>query len=493
MFSVKIKSRDRHYFLNKFLKESSVCPYFLLVLLTGCAIGPKYVRPTTQIPAAYKESADWSSYRTLAGAWKKAQPQDEIIRGAWWKIFNDPRLDALEEQVNISNQNIAQAEAQYAQSYALVQAARSAFFPTLGTAASYTRSHTGTTPSNAKTSSQNLLSADVNWEVDLWGKIRRTMEANSANAQASQADLENARLSAQAQLAQDYFELASLDVQKKLLDDTDAIYQKFLTLTRNRYASGVAAQSDVLQAQTQLEATEAQSIDIGVQRAQLEHAIALLIGKPASDFSIVPLTLPTTVPSVPVGFPSEILERRPDISAAERSVAAANALIGVAESAYYPTLTLSATGSYGSSDLSRIFSSPNPLWSVGPALVETIFDAGLRQAQTAQAKAVYDADVASYRETVLTAFQQVEDNLAALRILEQEEQVQDIAVMDARKAVTLETNQYKAGTVSALDVITTTASALTVEKADVIIFGERLNACVLLIQYLGGGWTAPEQ
>jgi NodT family efflux transporter outer membrane factor (OMF) lipoprotein len=338
-----------------------------------------------------------------------------------------------------------------------------------------------------------LLSADVNWEVDLWGKIRRTMEANSANAQASAADLEGARLSAHAQLAQDYFELASLDAQKKLLDDTDAIYQKFLELTRNRYAGGVAAQADVLQAQTQLEATEAQSIDIGVQRAQLEHAIALLIGKPASDFSIAPLTLPATVPSVPAGFPSQLLERRPDIAAAERTVAAANALIGVAESAYYPTLTLSASNSYESSDLSRIFSSPNPLWSVGPVLAETIFDAGLRQAQTTQARAVYDADVASYRQTVLTAFQQVEDNLAALRILGQEEEVQDIAANDARKAVTLETNQYKAGTVSALDVITTQATALTVEKADVVILGERLNACVLLIQYLGGGWTAPKE
>jgi NodT family efflux transporter outer membrane factor (OMF) lipoprotein len=486
---------------NLFKKDCHVAVLLAmtLVLLTGCAIGPKYVRPTVQIPAAYKESGDWSSYRTLAGAWQKAQPQDEIIHGAWWKIFNDPQLDALEKQVNISNQNIAVAEAQYAQSYALVQAARSAFFPTLGTTASVTRSH-GSSGSNGGSSSNshsdvttNLLSADVNWEVDLWGKIRRTMEANSANAQASAADLEGARLSAHAQLAQDYFELASLDAQKKLLDDTDAIYQKFLELTRNRYAGGVAAQADVLQAQTQLEATEAQSIDIGVQRAQLEHAIALLIGKPASDFSIAPLTLPATVPSVPAGFPSQLLERRPDIAAAERTVAAANALIGVAESAYYPTLTLSASNSYESSDLSRIFSSPNPLWSVGPVLAETIFDAGLRQAQTTQARAVYDADVASYRQTVLTAFQQVEDNLAALRILGQEEEVQDIAANDARKAVTLETNQYKAGTVSALDVITTQATALTVEKADVVILGERLNACVLLIQYLGGGWTAPKE
>ena len=449
-----------------------------ILLLSGCAIGPKYVRPTTQIPTAYKESADW----------KVAQPQDEIVRGAWWKVFNDPQLDALEDQVNISNQNIAIAEAQFAQAYALVQAAKSSFFPILTTKGSYTRSHSGSGSSN--TASQTLLSADVTWELDLWGKIRQTIAANRANAQASKADLGNARLSAQAQVAQDYFQLCSLDAQSKLFNDTDVIFQKFLDLTKNQYASGVAAESAVIQAKTQLEATQAQLIDIGVQRSQMEHAIALLIGKPASDFSIPPLTLPSTVPSVPTGLPSEILERRPDIAAAERTVAAANSLIGVAESAYYPTLTLSASGGYESSDLSRIFSSPNPLWSVGPALAETIFDAGLRQAQTAQAKAAYNADVASYRQTVLAAFQQVEDNLAALRILEQEAQVQNEAVMDARKAVTLETDQYKAGTVSALDVITTQATALTDEKTAVTILGQRLNACVLLIQYLGGGWTA---
>ena len=400
----------------------------------------------------------------------------------------------METEVNISNQNIAVAEAQYAQAYALVQAAKSSFFPILTTSGSYTRSHTGSGSSNAKYATSNtLLSANVSWELDLWGKIRRTIEANRENAQASQADLENARLSAQAQLAQDYFQLCSLDAQKKLLDDTVVIYQKFLTLTKNRYASGVAAQSDVIQAQTQLEGTQAQAIDIGVQRSQLEHAIALLIGKPASDFSIPSLTQSSTVPSVPAGLPSEILERRPDIAAAERTVAAANALIGVAESAYFPTLTLSASGSYGSSNLSRIFSSPNPFWSVGPALAENIFDAGLRQAQTTQAKAVYNEDVASYRQTVLTAFQQVEDNLAALRILEQEALVQDAAVKDAKKAVTLETDQYKAGTVSALDVINTQAIALTDEKTAVTILGSRMNACVLLIEYLGGGWTASKQ
>jgi NodT family efflux transporter outer membrane factor (OMF) lipoprotein len=480
----------------------------LLVLLSGCMIGPKYVRPTIQIPNAYKESADW----------KVAQPQDEIIRGAWWKIFRDPQLDALETEVNISNQNIVIAQAQYAQALALMQAARSSFFPTLGTAASYTRSHNSsgargnstslnntsstvgngtlsnnTSSSNGKNAVSNFtLSANVSWELDLWGKIRRTVESNRANVQASAADLENARLSAQAQLAQDYFQLCSLDGQKKILEDTIDIFQKFLVLTKNRYAGGVAGKSDVLLAQTQLEGTQAQEIDVGVQRSQLEHAIALLLGKPASDFSIPLLTQSSTVPSFPVGLPSEILERRPDIAAAERTVASANALIGVAESAYFPTLTLSASGDYQNSNLARIFSSPNPLWSIGPALAETIFDGGLRHAQTAQAKAVYDQDVASYRQTVLTAIQQVEDNLAALRILEEEAKIQDEALKDARKSVMLETNQYKAGTVSALDVITIQATALSDEKAAVVILGERMNACVLLVQYLGGGWKASE-
>ncbi len=476
-----LSAAGRHHICKRIARVRAGGLFAILCLIvSGCAIGPKYIRPTTQIPTEYKESKDW----------KIAEPQDAIIRGEWWKVFNDPRLDELETEVNISNQNIAQAQAQYAQAYALVQAAKSSFFPILSTSASYKRSHTSSDTNGKNATSQNLLSADVSWELDLWGKIRKTIEANRAKAQASEADLEGIRLSAQAQLAQDYFQLCSLDAQKKLLQDTKVIFQKFLVLTKNRHAGGVAAESDVLQAQTQLEETQAQEIDIGVQRSQLEHAIALLIGKPASDFSIPSLMQSAVVPSIPVGLPSAILERRPDIAAAERNVAADNALVGVAESAYFPTLTLSASGSYESSNLARIFSSPNPLWSVGPALAETIFDAGLRQAQTAQAKAAYDADVASYRQTVLTAFQQVEDNLAALRILEQEGQVQDEAVKDAQKAVALETNQYKAGTVSALDVITTQATALTNEKAAVTILGQRMNACVLLIQYLGGGWTS---
>ena len=483
MFSVRKcdKKGDRYIFLTKFIRKMYLSPFLIIpavsFLMSGCVVGPKYVRPSAPLPAVYKENKDW----------KPAQPQDAIARGAWWKIFKDPRLDALEEQVNISNQNIAQAEAQYAESYALVKASRSSFFPILTTNASYTDAHPGAAKSKYATST-TLLNADVTWEVDLWGKIRRTIESYGANAQASSADLENARLSAHAQLAQAYFELASLDEQKKTLDDTVDIYRKFYTLTQNRYTGGVASQADVIQAKTQLEAITAQAIDIGVQRAAIEHAIAVLIGKPASDFSIPSLSLTVQVPVVPAGLPSQLLERRPDIAAAERTVASANALIGVAESAYFPTLTLGASASYESSSLSRLFTSPNPLWSLGPALAETIFDAGLRQAQKAQAKAVYDADVAAYRQTVLTAIAQVEDNLAALRILEQEEHIQDQTVADAKKAFELESNQYKAGTVSALDVITTQATSLNAQRTDLALLGQRLNACVLLIQYLGGSW-----
>ncbi|MBF0511293.1 MAG: efflux transporter outer membrane subunit [Candidatus Omnitrophica bacterium] len=451
-----------------------------LMLTSGCCIGPKYKKPQVSVPLAYKESTDW----------KKATPQDEMIKGEWWKIFNDKKLDALEDELNISNQNIASAQAQYAQAYALVQAARSAFFPTLSTAASYTRSHSGSSSSHGYAVSQDLLSANVSWELDLWGRVRRELEANKASAEGFKAELENVRLSMQAQLAQNYFQLCSLDAQKKLLDDTVVVYKKFMDLTKKRYDSGIAALSDVLQARTQLEAARAGDIDVGVARAQVEHAIAVLIGKPAADVSLNALKMPSELPAVPIGLPSALLERRWDIAQAERKVAQANALIGVAQAAYYPTLTLSASGSYQSSSLSRLFSSPNPLWSVGPALAQSIFDAGLRQAQMTQAKAVYDQDVAQYRQTVLTAFQQVEDNLAALRILEQEAQAQDEVVKDAQKSLDIITNQYKQGTVSALEVITLEATAYNAQKEAVTILGQRLNASVLLIEYLGGGWSS---
>jgi NodT family efflux transporter outer membrane factor (OMF) lipoprotein len=471
-----------------------------LMLMTGCVVGPDYVRPTVITPVAYKE----------VDGWKVAQPQDHVLRGAWWEIFGDPQLNALEAQVSLSNQNLAQAEAAYRQARALVREARASYFPTLTVGLGYTYSRNsatlggssgagvsaGGTSSGAGTSagsrSDFQLGLDFSWEPDLWGRIRRTVESNQASAQASAGDLESARLSYQAELAQDYFQLRTSDTQKQLLDKTVAAYEQSLQLTKNRYASGVASEADVVQAETQLKTAQAQAIDVGVQRAQLEHAIALLIGQPASNFSLPATPLTATPPPIPVGIPSALLERRPDIAAAEHRVAAANAQIGVAEAAYFPTLTLSASSGFESSSLSQWLTAPSRFWSVGPSISQTVFDGGLRRAQTDYARAGYDASVVTYRQTALAAFQAVEDNLAALRILEQEAQVQDEAVQKAQQSVTLITNQYKAGTVSYLNVITTQTTALSNELTTVQIRGRRMTAAVLLIQALGGGWSAAD-
>jgi NodT family efflux transporter outer membrane factor (OMF) lipoprotein len=455
-----------------------------LVMLFGCAVGPDYVKPSAPTPESYKEMKGW----------KEAQPREGVIRGKWWEMFNDAGLNALEETVNISNQNVAAAEAQFRQARALVQAARAAYFPTLSAGASYTRSRSSSNTVSGGSSSgivsDYLLSFDASWEPDIWGKVRRSVESGEANAQASAADLESARLSAQAELAQDYFQLQDLDAQKQLLDTAASAYQRFLDLTMNRYASGVASRADILQAQTQLKTTQAQAIDIGVQRAQIEHAIALLVGKPASDFSIPVMQLAADLPPIPVGMPSELLERRPDVAAAERRMAAANAQIGVAQAAYYPAITLSASGGYQSAGSADWLTWPSRFWSVGPASMETVYDGGLRKAQTEQARAAYDANVASYRQTVLTGFQEVEDNLAALRILEEEAGVQDEAVTAAQQSVMVTTNQYKAGTASALDVIVTRITELNNKRTAISITGNRLTASVLLIKALGGGWSA---
>jgi NodT family efflux transporter outer membrane factor (OMF) lipoprotein len=468
----------------------------MLALLSGCAAGPDYVRPAAEVPASYKEIQGW----------KKAQPKDHLIREAWWEIFNDPYLNDLEEQVNLSNQNIAVAEAQLRQARALVRISQAGYFPTVTIGASYTRSlnssgaggsvrgstsslsSSGGSGSSAATSDYVLLGA-VSWEPDLWGRIRRTVESSRASAQASAADLEATRLLVQAELAQNYFQLRTLDAQKQLLDATVIAFQKFLDLTKNRYARGVASRADVLQAETQLKTTQAQAIDVGVLRAQLEHAIALLVGKPASVFSIPfsPMTL--ILPEIPAGLPSELLERRPDIASAERRMAAANAQIGVAVAAYYPAITLNASGGFAGSNLSDWLKWPSRFWSVGASISEIVFEGGLRHAQTAQARAAYDATVASYRETVLTGFQEVEDNLAALRILQEEAQVQEEAVKAAQQTVTVTTNQYKSGTVSSLNVIVAQAAALNSEITALNIFGRRMVAAVILVKALGGGWN----
>jgi len=449
--------------------------------LTGCTVGPNYVTPTVEVPAGYKENEGW----------QVAQPQDATLRGKWWEMFSDPQLNAFEEQVDISNQNVALAEAQFRQARALVQQARAAYFPTVTIGASLNNSSRSTTIGSNTGSGRTAttlysMAVDASWEIDVWGRIRRLVESSQAGAQASAADLETARLSARAELAQDYFQLRTLDTQKQLLDASVVEFQRSLELTNNRYASGIASRADVLQAQTQLKTTQAQSIDVGVQRAQFEHAIALLIGKPASVVSIpaAPLAMTTVPPPIPLGVPSEVLERRPDIAAAERLVAAANAQIGAALAAYYPTVSLGATGGFESTG-----SSPSRFWSVGPAISETVFDGGLRAGLTEQARGVYDGTVASYRETVLTAFQEVEDNLAALRILESEAGVQDEAVKAAQQSVIVFTNQYKAGITSYLEVVTAQTAALTNERTGATILGNRLNAAALLIKALGGGWN----
>jgi len=471
-----------------------------LVLAGGCTVGPDYVRPTAPVPGAYKEIAGW----------KVAQPSDQLPRGAWWKVFGDVGLDPLEAQVSISNQNLAVAEAQFRQARALVREARSALFPSVTIGLGYTRARPSETLGNGSGfgsisggssggsssggGSQNFfqMPIDVSWEVDLWGRIRRTVESNRAAAQATSGDLEAARLSFQAELAQDYFQVRTLDALQQVLNATVAAYERSLELTKNRYAAGVASQADVVQADTQLKTARAEAIDVGVQRAQLEHAIALLVGRPPSDFSMPAAPIEQEPPDIPVGVPSALLERRPDIAAAERRVAAANAQIGVAVAAYYPTVTLSASAGFESSSISQWFTWPSRFWSVGPAISETVIDGGLRRAQTDAARAAYEASVATYRQTVLGAFQGIEDNLAALRILGQEQSAQEEAVQAARQSVALTTNQYKAGTVSYLNVITAQTIALGDEVTAVQIRGRRMAAAVLLIQALGGGWSADE-
>ena len=464
-----------------------------LMLLGACAVGPDYVKPSAETPQSFKEQVNW----------KIAQPADTQISTKWWETYHDPVLNELEEQISVSNQSLKQAEAQYREARALVQGARAGYFPTVGVTASNTRagglastsrsaatSSSATTSSTAPPSTTDLLEIQASWEPDLWGKVRRTVEADSASAQASAAELAATRLSLQSTLAQDYFQLRDQDADRQLYDRTVIDYRKSLELTQNQYKSGIVPKETVVQADTQLKQTEAQAIDFDVARAQMEHAIAVLVGKPASTFSIAPVTnfLDTKVPTMPIGVPSAMLERRPDVANAERQMAAANAQIGVAKAAYFPDLTLAATGGYESNSLAHWISVPNRLWSLGPSLAETLFDGGLRDANTKQAIAAYDASVANYRQTVLGSFQNVEDSIATLRILEQEAAKQEDAVQLSRRSVELETNQYKAGIVSYLDVITVETTALSNERTLVDLLNRRMIASAQLIAALGGGW-----
>ena len=454
-----------------------------VMALAACSVGPKYVRPTVDAPAAYKEAGDW----------KVAQPRDDVKRDKWWEVFADAQLNSLVEQIDVANQNVRVAEANYRQARTLVQQARSGLFPSVTGNASFTRAQSaGTSTRAGALSNAYVLSADASWEVDVWGRVRNTVSANVAGAQASAADLETVRLLAQSELALNYFQLRVLDEQRQLLNDTTAAFRKSFDLTRNRYTAGVAGKVDVVQAEQLLKATQAQAIDLGVQRAQLEHAIAVLIGKAPADFALAPVPLAVEVPPVPISVPSELLERRPDIAAAERRVAAANARVGVAKSAFFPALTLSGLGGFQSSSFADWLTVPSRFWAIGPAIAQSIFDAGLRRALTDQAIAIYDANVASYRQTVLGGFVEVEDNLAALRILEEEEKVQRDATAAARQSMDLTVNQYKAGTVSFLNVVIVQSSWLNNERALVGIRGRRLAAAVTLVKALGGGWQTTQ-
>lgn len=455
-----------------------------VVLLAGCSVGPNYVRPSAPTAPEYKE----------IDGWKTAQPQDESARGPWWEVYGDETLSALEGRVEVSNQTIVAAEARFRQARALVASAKSAWYPTATVGVSVTGarppavSSTGVARSGTQT--EYAMPLSISWEIDVWGRIRRSVEASQANAQASSADLASTRLSLQAELATDYFQLRAIEAERQLFDRTVAAYEKSLQLTRNRNAGGVASRADVVQAETQLETARSQAIDLGVNRAQLEHAIAVLVGEPASTFALPMAPLTALPPPVPVGIPSELLERRPDVGAAERRVAAANAQIGVATAAYYPAVILSATGGFASSDISKWLIWPSRFWSVGPSVSETVYDGGLRRAQTAQARAAYDESVATYRQSVLSAFQEVEDNLATLRILEEEARVVTAAVDAAEESVRLEKDRYKAGTVSYLDVVVAQTLALVNERAAVDVAARRMSASVLLIEALGGGWNA---
>ncbi|HEV3207956.1 MAG TPA: efflux transporter outer membrane subunit [Terriglobales bacterium] len=458
----------------------------LLLLLSGCAVGPRYSKPTTPTPPSYKE---------VPPDWKTAQPSDQIARGKWWEIFQDPQLNALEEQVNVSDENLKAADARFRQARALVRFNRAAYYPTLTAGASAAREHlsqnrplvSASTPTNV---TDIAIPFDVSYEADVFGRVRHTVEAARSNAQASAADLETVRLSLHAELAFDYFEMRTLDAEEQLLLSNVTSFERALDLTQSRYKGGVASAVDVAQAQTQLENTRTQAIDVLIQRSQNEHAIATLIGQPASTFTVPGAAWNSPPPAVPPGLPSELLERRPDIAAAERRVAVANAQVGVARAAYFPIFTLTGSGGFESTAITTLIQGPSGFLTAGTSAAVTTFDAGRRRAVSEQARAAYDESVANYRQTVLNAFQEVEDSLAALRILDDEARAQQAAVAAAEHSLELSTNRYKGGVVSYLEVTTAQSTALADERAAVDILRRRMTATVSLIKALGGGWSS---
>ena len=481
----------------------SVSLAMLVLLAMGCVVGPKYVRPPVAIPPAYKESLRPAANES--GPWQPGQPRDGTKRGEWWKVFNDPRLNELEDKAISSNQEIVAAANNYLAARALVREARAQYFPIVGTNPSITNERPSAgqfgglragsamgTGLTVRSYTNYSLPIDASWEPDFWGRIRSGVRANTYAAQASAADLENVRLSEQAELAADYYELCAQDSLKDLLDSTVNAYQDALNLTSTQYRAGLGSDEAVAQAETQLKTAQAQDTNLGILRAQYEHAIAVLVGEPASTFSLPAKPHPANPPSIPAGIPSELLERRPDIASAERAVAQVNAQIGIAKAAYFPNVLLSATGGLGTASFTSWFTWSSRFWSVGPSLAETIFDAGLRRATVEQYRASYDAVVANYRQTVLTAFQQVEDNLASLRILSQDIEQQDAAVRAAARSLQEATVRYRSGLDPYLNVLSAQTILLDGQQTAVTFRMQQMLASVQLIKALGGGWDSAQ-
>ena len=455
------------------------------LLLSACAIGPDYQRPESAAAADYKEAAGWT----------RANPSDALARGAWWELYGDAQLNGLVEKLNSSNQTVAQSEAQFRQAQALVRSARGAFLPSADLSVGKTRSSQGTGSSNSSLTSsssgiRDTLNAQVgvSWEADVWGKLRRGLEANEATAQASLADLAAMRLSQQSELVQNYLQLRVIDEQKRLLQATVEAYQRSLKMSENQYKAGISGKDAVAQAQTQLRNTQANMIDLIWQRAQFENAIAVLTGQAPSGFSLAETTTVPALPQIPLSLPSQLLERRPDIASAERSIIAANANIGVAKAAYYPDFSLSLQGGYSSSQYQDWISVPNRFWSVGPKVSLPLFDGGQRSAEVDRNEALYDQTVAKYRQTVLDGLREVENYLVQLKVLGDEAVVQEQALESARESLRLTSNQYKAGLIAYLDVVVVQATALNTERNVLNLRQSRLIASVKLIAALGGGW-----
>jgi len=466
--------------------QAVLCLAAIGCLCGGCMVGPKYQRPSVDTPAVFKELT--AAQLKDTDGWKVAQPKDDALRGKWWEIFNDPELNALEEKVNVSNQTIAADTAAFFAARALVLEARAQLFPTVTVGAGFTRTRTP----GMGTTSNYTLPFDATWQPDLWGNIRNTIRAAAYGAQASAADLENARLTIQTDLAEDYFQLRGQDSLKELLDSTVIAFQGSLDYTKAQFETGLGLEQAVVQAQAQLEATQAQDAAIGIERAQFEHAIAMLTGQPASTFSIPMAPLKSDPPAIPFGVPSELLERRPDIAKAERLMAQANAQIGVAKAAFYPTVTLSASAGFESTSFDNWFSWPSRFFSFGPSVSQILFDAGQRQATVMQFNAQYDQTVANYRQAVLTAFQQVEDNLASLRILSEELQHSVAAVKAAQKNLVEETDRYKLGLDPYVDVLIAQTTLLSDQETEVTVRIQQMTASGGLIGALGGGWNTAQ-